>query len=628
VTRLEVVAVRPLAAAVALACALVPAGAPPAHAQGAGIQLPDARRPSAIVIAGRGRADEPSRLPLADEQLVERARTLLRGGQPVQADRIVADLERRHPDDLDVLLARAELLNRLETPPATAKWLDEQAKRSPVAKALREQPFRAGFWARFAAESYAGAGRVADARARALVAWERSPEQGGWARARLEQWSIESGPEGAEALGRDYAKLADRNPARVDLVLEAARVEALAGRVRPALDRVRRAEAKPDSTAAPGSLLWQLALSLRARGAVAERAADSALVVLARGEAFDPALRERAVARLFEDRQQADAFPPAEGWVEGALRFMRVDGEGRVETGRAAVEPGDERARLLGLEQVWRGLPAGPDHVRRGLELADRLVAAGETAAGRKLARDATALAGRVPGAAGDPEVSGRLALERGENAFQAGDLAAAARMFDEVAASDASERLREAAAFEACEARFFAGEFDSAAARYDAFARAWPGSPHANDALERAYLIEGGGDGPPAGLAELAAASLAARAGKPADALRHAEAAEQAAAGGPAWSHAGLLVAALYEGDGRLADAAAKARAVAETRPDDRLAPTARRKAGDLLLAAGDPVAALGQYEELLVRYPRSWLAPETRRRVQELRARQGGTP
>jgi hypothetical protein len=63
-------------------------------------------------------------------------------------------------------------------------------------------------------------------------------------------------------------------------------------------------------------------------------------------------------------------------------------------------------------------------------------------------------------------------------------------------------------------------------------------------------------------------------------------------------------------------------------SKPDDRLAPTARRRAGDLLLAAGDAAGALGQYEELLVRYPRSWLAPETRRRVQELRARQGGTP
>ncbi|MEO6462098.1 MAG: tetratricopeptide repeat protein, partial [Candidatus Eisenbacteria bacterium] len=255
------------------------------------------------------------------------------------------------------------------------------------------------------------------------------------------------------------------------------------------------------------------------------------------------------------------------------------------------------------------------------------LKVAGETAAARRVSRDAAALAGRVPGSDGDPEVSGRLALERGRTALVAGDLVGAARTFDAVAASAASEGLREEAMFEAAEARFFAGQFDSAAAGYDAFARAWPGSEHANDALERVYLIEGGGT-PPPGLADLAAASLAARAGDVAGAREKAERAEQSAQGGAAWSHAALLVASLLESQGKLAEAAAKAKAVAEARPDDRLAPTARRRAGDLLLAAGDAPAALSQYEELLVRYPRSWLAPETRRRVQELRARQGGTP
>ena len=46
------------------------------------------------------------------------------------------------------------------------------------------------------------------------------------------------------------------------------------------------------------------------------------------------------------------------------------------------------------------------------------------------------------------------------------------------------------------------------------------------------------------------------------------------------------------------------------------------------LYRASGSDALALAQYEELLVRYPRSWLAPETRRLVQELRAKAGNTP
>ena len=601
-------------------------------APGARAQRVEVSPSRSFLIGGRSHspvdAAEPSLLPLVDEQTVERARTLVRAGQPAGAARLIEDLERRHPDDLDVILVRAELMARQDPPPAAGKFLDAQVKHSAVSRALRDRPYRAGLWARFTADSYAAAGLTDEATGHVLTAWERSAEQGAWARVRLEQWHTGR----LEVLAREYARLADRLPTRLDLVLEAARVEALVGRIKPAVERVRRAETRPDSTAAPGSLLWQLVLSLRARGDVAERAADSALVVLARGESYDAGLRERAVERLFEDRQPNLPIVSSNEWIEGAITFLEPGVIAQPGEAAAKARPVDPelaaRQRLRALEAVWRGLPAGPDQVRRGLELADRLAAVGESDAARRVARDAATLAGRVPGAAADPEVSGRLALERGRVALLGGELAAAARIFDAVAASEASERVREEAAFEACEARFFAGDFDSAAAGYDAFARAWPGSPRANDALERAYLVEGSGDGPPAGLVEFAGASLAARAGRYDEAQAKAVAAESRALGGPAWSTAGLLVAGLLETQGRLAEAAEKARLVAETVPNDRLAPTARRRAGDLWLAAGDPAAALGQYEELLVRYPRSWLAPETRRRVRELRDRLGGTP
>jgi outer membrane protein assembly factor BamD (BamD/ComL family) len=47
-----------------------------------------------------------------------------------------------------------------------------------------------------------------------------------------------------------------------------------------------------------------------------------------------------------------------------------------------------------------------------------------------------------------------------------------------------------------------------------------------------------------------------------------------------------------------------------------------ARKRVGDLELGRGRREAALAQYEEMLARYPRSWLAAEVRREVTELRA------
>ena len=165
--------------AVVLAALVVAA---PAFAQGA---EPPRVRSILIGNATNFPSTEPSLLPLPDEQLLERARTLLRGGQFAAADRTIVDLESRHPEDLDVLLARAEFMQRQEPAPAVAEFLDAKAKKSTIAKALRERPFRAGFWARFAADSYAAAGNGKQAIAHALEAWERSPEQASWPRVRL-----------------------------------------------------------------------------------------------------------------------------------------------------------------------------------------------------------------------------------------------------------------------------------------------------------------------------------------------------------------------------------------------------------------------------------------------------------
>ena len=90
----------------------------------------------------------------------------------------------------------------------------------------------------------------------------------------------------------------------------------------------------------------------------------------------------------------------------------------------------------------------------------------------------------------------------------------------------------------------------------------------------------------------------------------------------GPLWARLALLSSAQRALSGDAAGALAPLLAVADSLPDDRLAPLARQRAGDLLLGRlNDPAAARAQYEECLARYPRAWNAPEVRRAVERLR-------
>jgi hypothetical protein len=65
---------------------------------------------------------------------------------------------------------------------------------------------------------------------------------------------------------------------------------------------------------------------------------------------------------------------------------------------------------------------------------------------------------------------------------------------------------------------------------------------------------------------------------------------------------------------------------AVAEQLPEDRLAPLARQRAGDIYrIWYKDDAKALAQYEECLARYPKAWNTPEVRRWVEILRRDRG---
>jgi len=279
-----------------------------------------------------------------------------------------------------------------------------------------------------------------------------------------------------------------------------------------------------------------------------------------------------------------------------------------------------------------------------GLDLAESLRRRGDEAGARRV----IAALDREGAPA---ELQGELALQQGLAAVQAGDLDAARRLLGRARGQAADPAAAERAEYALAEARFYAGEFDSARAAFDDFARAHPQSPLANDALGRAYLLEADGEGGPAGtapgVAELArglyaeargrwdeAAGLArdadarARAARPAGSPTELDPDSLGGPLDPVRAPALLLLSRAEEARGDAAAALAAALVVADSLAGDRLAPVARQRAGDLLLAQGRPAEALAQYEELLVRYPRSWLAAEVRRRVTELRQGQRRDP
>jgi tetratricopeptide (TPR) repeat protein len=662
-----------------MACAAALAAFAPGAAR-AQDGAPEQTRPL-LAVPRHDHADEPSALPLPDEQKIERARNLVRMGYTAEAQKLVDDVALRHADDLDVLLARVDLLTRARTGDDVLKFMTGAGARGAVQKQLATRPRRAGVWQRFRAEALFSLGRPGEGARAALAAWEASAEQASWARVRLADAGT-ADANARESMSGDLRHAADRHPDRQDLALAAAQDEAHAGKVHAALKRLARVDevgVSPmgvvgSADTRRGATLWQFGLAMLERGEGDAPLADSAFAAIALDPAADPELKRQATDRLFEGGGLAEVSEIARGLSSGALTLggpgafqppggtrtpgtttsqlvrLHVDDQGRLVTddapaptrgagavGGATGGTAGPAGSLASLERIWRGLPPSRETVRRGLDLAERMRGAGDAAGAGRVEDAAASMARALPGAGGaaageatgeDSELSGRLALREGDAALATGDLAKAADAYGRAAHSNASDPIREEARFEACETEFFAGRFDSAAAAYDRFARDYPSGRFTNDALERAYLVESGDGGPVRGLPELATALRVARMGSGDDALAAATAAEQAAADGPAFAHAELLLADLLVARGRTPEALAKVVHLAETRPDDRLAPTARKRAGDLYRAQGQDALALAQYDALLLKYPRSWLAPETRRAANEVRAKTGGTP
>jgi tetratricopeptide (TPR) repeat protein len=174
-------------------------------------------------------------------------------------------------------------------------------------------------------------------------------------------------------------------------------------------------------------------------------------------------------------------------------------------------------------------------------------------------------------------------------------------------------------AAFRYAEALFFAGQPDSSHAWHERVAND-PRAPFAGMSLERLYLIEDAQ--PREALVLYGRLAYEQWRGESRRALVLADSLYRGLPHGSLWAQAALSLAALREAIGDGKTALEPLLAVADGLPDDRQAPVARQRAGDVLrLWYKDEARALEQYEECLARYPKAWNAPEVRRLAESLR-------
>jgi outer membrane protein assembly factor BamD (BamD/ComL family) len=550
-------------------------------------------------------------LPPADEIALSRAAMLLRSSRVEQAIPMLEDLWRRHPDSPHIATTTASAYLRAGRPNDALKVLDasDKAVREARARAKLAAP-AVDPLAAMRAHLLLAMGRRKDA-----IPWmvEAAAEPHGEAFAlqrQLLEWAetADVGPEVVAAAERR----ADSEPKDVSRALLAAEIECRAGKMQAALTRLARAEPQ-------GMAHGQLAQILGGRLAADAQGAALAAPVwleLARGP-YDPSLRAAALRRLLN---------PAPVVTSG----------GKVRTLITPVSASD-------LEAAWRSLPAGEERARLGLDLLQALRARGDTAAAQRVATELS-----KSGAPG--QFSGPVDVEAGLLALGQGNLDEAGKRLERARTQSVDDEARERAEFAQAEVLFYSCQFDSALVSYDRFATAHPLSPLANEALARAFLLEpdpGQAPGQAPGLAFYAearrqweaAATWAHQAegesfgsDRLATAMPRSDGAAPESLGlaNPVRANALLLLSRVEEARAVPAEARLAALAVADSLPGDRLAPVARKRVGDLDLARGNKEAALAQYEDLLARYPRSWLAAEVRRQVTELRSqlRAGRTP
>jgi predicted Zn-dependent protease len=213
-----------------------------------------------------------------------------------------------------------------------------------------------------------------------------------------------------------------------------------------------------------------------------------------------------------------------------------------------------------------------------------------------------------------DLDASGppRVKLERALNELRESPSASTLAALRDLAGSSDEAR------FHYAEALFFAGMPDSALAEYKRVSERTDGA-YTGAAFDRMFLIEDAR--PKTALPDIGRLMYLDWRGDPKPVLVAADSLYQTLPHGPLWSRVALLFSERLESTGQLQAALAPLLAVADDQPDDRLAPVARQRAGDLYVRLKQEPEAIAQYEACLTRYPKAWNSAEVRRRLETLR-------
>jgi tetratricopeptide (TPR) repeat protein len=410
------------------------------------------------------------------------------------------------------------------------------------------------------AEALERQGRPRDAAQIAIEAWVASPLEPEWARDVLVR--------AEDVVPRDVREMLRRAnlryPERLDLARGCARIEWKLGDLRAALKTLATAE---------------------------------------RSEAR-PRMRFTFAEELMLQATTRDSTGAIETWLDLAAD-TRYDASYRTASARRAWDVitarDDEREFAPRLQKALADLPTKSLSAELRLGLARGLREAGRTAEARALLEPE-----------GGREDLPEFAAERALADLRDGPPARALPGLR--AAADRSPEQ----SFRYAEALFYAGQTDSAHTWYEKVTTD-PRGPYTGAALERLYLLEE--SGAKAALPVFGRIAYEEWRGETRRATALTDSLFRALPRGSLWAQAALMLAAQRSAAGDAAGALEPLLAVADSLPDDRLAPVARDHAGDIYVRLKDDSRAAAQYEECLSRYPKSWNAPEVRRKLEALR-------
>jgi tetratricopeptide (TPR) repeat protein len=405
-------------------------------------------------------------------------------------------------------------------------------------------------------------GKPKEAAQAALEAWIASPASGIWAKTKLDSLGV-GDPKGI----REAAlRVASAFPLRTDMVRGAAGIAWSTGDPASAMRLLRSA----DGVYRGAPLRWAFAEELLASGVSRDSSgAVESLLDLVGDRGRD------LPYRLVAARRAWDVYQHRGGTREGASRVAHA------------------------LEDV----PAARWGTPLSIEVIRALRESGDTETARRLLGDLGGPGTTIP----------EIALEHTLNDLRDGPPERALESLRALAQGS------ESAAFQYAEALFFSGQPDSALTWYERASHD-PSRPTTGAALERIYVIEDAQ--PKEALPLYGRMAYEEWRNNSKKALAMAESLYRSLPHASLWAQAAITLAALREKAGEGKAALEPLLAVAEGLPNDRLAPIARQRAGDVYRSwYHDDAKALAQYEECLARYPKAWNAPEVRRRLEAIR-------